>query len=110
MSTKHTPGPWTIGRPSEYGTHNANHIFAGGDGIANVYGIAMHTTLEEAAKMPRSAEGLANARLIAKAPDMLDMLIQCRKEFAGLPHSLGYDFTHLPKLDALIAEAAGEQA
>lgn len=26
-----------------------------------------------------------------------------RKEFDGLPHSLGYEFTHIPKIDAAIA-------
>ena len=104
MSTKHTPGPWTIGQPSEYGTHNANHIFAGGDGIAHVYGIAMHTTLEEAAKMSRSAEGLANARLLAAAPDLLEALravLDCGSAIHEPAYMAGR---------AAIAKATGEQA
>ena len=32
-----------------------------------------------------------------------DMLAECAREFAGLPRSLGYDFTHTQKIDALIA-------
>lgn len=28
-------------------------------------------------------------------------------ELAGLPRSLGYDFTHLPKIDAVIAKYCG---
>jgi hypothetical protein len=34
------------------------------------------------------------------------LLRKCRYEFAGLPHSLGYDFTHLPELDAYLSESA----
>lgn len=33
-----------------------------------------------------------------------DMLAECAREFAGLPRSLGYDFTHTQKIDALIAD------
>ena len=50
-------------------------------------------------------EAKANQRLIAAAPELLEALIKCRDELAGLPHSLGYDFTHLPALDALIRKA-----
>jgi hypothetical protein len=32
------------------------------------------------------------------------LLRKCRDEFAGLPNSLGYDFTHLPELDAHLSE------
>ena len=46
----------------------------------------------------------------AAAPELLEALILARQEFAGLPHSLGYDFTHLPKIDALIARATGGAA
>ena len=39
--------------------------------------------------------------------ELLDALKLARAELAGLPHSLGYDFTHLPKIDALIARYYG---
>ena len=32
------------------------------------------------------------------------LLRKCRDEFARLPHSLGYDFTHLPEIDAHLSE------
>lgn len=32
-----------------------------------------------------------------------EALALARKEFEGLPHSLGYEFTHVPKIDAAIA-------
>ena len=41
------------------------------------------------------------------APDLLAALKLARVEMAGLPHSLGYEFTHLPKIDAAIAKATG---
>ncbi len=56
---------------------------------------------------PPSAE---RQRLNESAPDLLEALILAREEFAGLPHSLGYDFTHLPKIDAMIAKATGGAA
>lgn len=37
--------------------------------------------------------------------DLVAALKQCRDEMAGLPHSLGYAFTHLPKIDAALAKA-----
>jgi hypothetical protein len=71
---KHTPGPWTVGVAGRYGTANANIIFSnGGEGsVATVYGLPMHTKLEEVD--PKYAEGMANARLIAAAPEMLEAL------------------------------------
>ena len=39
--------------------------------------------------------------------ELLEALKQARAELAGLPHSLGYEFTHLPKIDAVIARYCG---
>jgi hypothetical protein len=44
-------------------------------------------------------ENDAFAARLAEAERLLRM---CRDEFNGLPHSLGYDFTHTPKLDAFL--------
>ena len=72
--SKHTPGPWTVGLRGEYGTHNANVIFSNGgeSSVATVYHLPVHTKLEEVD--PRYAKGMANARLIASAPELLDAL------------------------------------
>lgn len=35
--------------------------------------------------------------------EAVELLRGCRREFDGLPHSLGYDFTHTPKLDAFLS-------
>ena len=45
------------------------------------------------------------ARLIATAPELLDALEEAIIEFEGLPHSLGYESTHLYKWRAAIAKA-----
>ena len=34
--------------------------------------------------------------------------INSMRDHDGLPHSLGYAFTHLPKIDAAIAKAEGK--
>lgn len=94
MNTNRTPGPWFLG---EMVSDRGPCVVGDGDSVV----------CEFTGAGP-SVE--ADARLIAAAPEMLEMLIEARKEFDGLPRSLGYDFTHLPKLDALIAKATGEQA
>lgn len=65
---KHTPGPWSIGNSAGY---NASHVYHDEDGVCTVYGIFSHQSVKQVADDPRCAEGLANARLIAAAPDML---------------------------------------
>lgn len=78
---KHTPGPWEIGSPHHDNPngerYNANCITSeAGCGVCQVYGIPMQTTLKEAESLtdPRYIEGLANARLIASAPELLAAL------------------------------------
>ena len=51
------------------------------------------------------SEFSANARLIAAAPELLEALEEAIIEFEGLPHSLGYESTHLYKWRAAIAKA-----
>lgn len=41
-------------------------------------------------------------------PRLVGALKQMREEYARLPHSLGYTFTHLPKIDALLRELGEE--
>lgn len=36
------------------------------------------------------------------------LLRKCRDEFAAIPRSLGYDFTHLPEIDAHLQGAGDE--
>jgi hypothetical protein len=71
---KHTPGPWNIGMRSGA---NSNLIYAyngaeqhDDDSICSVYGMYQHTEIEN----QKEGVGLANARLIAAAPELLDEL------------------------------------
>jgi hypothetical protein len=79
--SKHTAGPWRVGKETEYGTFNPTTVQTEtGEGIANVFGIPLHTKLEQLDDT--SAEGLANAKLIAASPEML-AIIQKLANIAG---------------------------
>ncbi len=72
--SEHTNGPWLQGGPTG---HAADHVFGpdGQNAVAQVYGIPKHTTVEEASLAgDQWREGLANARLIAAAPELLETL------------------------------------
>lgn len=71
-----TPGPWHIGNPQTYATYNANQINSETVGICEVYGIPLHSTLEEVEKDKRSKIGLANAKFLSAAPAMAEALAQ----------------------------------
>ena len=77
-NAKHTPGPWYIGYQRQGITPNANGVNAGPPGeersIAQVYGVWSNSSLEECEQDSRNAEGLANARLVAAAPEMYEAL------------------------------------
>lgn len=99
---KHTPGPWFYRRGDEW-SHSVVTLHGGlPDGSPNCWEIA-------SINKKREPEHVANAHLIAAAPELLDALILCREEMNRLPRSLGYDFTHIPKIDAAIAKARGEE-
>lgn len=72
----HTKGPWHIGTVDGF---NACHVYSREDAIAAVYGLPLNTRLE-AIDADRCSEALANARLIAAAPEALEALKQA--EFA----------------------------
>ena len=63
MNTKHTPGPWIIGTPPPSGEQTI------GSGSAGGVIVAVATT-----GVDMEAITLANAHLIAAAPDMLEAL------------------------------------
>jgi hypothetical protein len=41
--------------------------------------------------------------------ELLVALRDMRDEFAGLPHSLGYEYTHMPKVKELIARIEADK-
>ena len=76
----HTPGPWRVGSKSGYNMNTVFHEqptrYEGEEGgICQVYNLPMHTTATELValnKEGRYLEGIANARLIAAAPQLLE--------------------------------------
>lgn len=92
--TKFTPGPWS------QGSRNRDCVWLQGKKEPG-YGMG-----EGFDWIDCNSE--ANASLIAAAPDLYEALVMARQELCGLPHSLGYSFTHIPNIDAALAKARGE--
>lgn len=65
-----TLGPYTVGQPSRFGVFNPVNLYADGENVvAQVAGINLNTTLEEAERADRCVQGLANARFFCAAAD-----------------------------------------
>ena len=111
----HTPGPWKVGHDVSGINYNANIVYAPtGDpltanAVAQVYGIAMHRGLHELP--PGSEAGLANARLIAAAPELLDVARDARSVLRMADRSDAWRAERdrvVTKLEAAIAKAEGK--
>lgn len=105
MNAKHTPGPWHVGFRSGA---NGNMVMAytGKDqhedlSICNMYGLPINCHVDEMTS-ERHAEGLANARLIAAAPELLEIIEEC----VNGTHGDCTDWTRRARI--LIARAKGE--
>lgn len=100
-----TPGPWEVGSRRGKEIYNPCNVGSTTDEqyICSVYGIPLHVRLSEIIDDERSAEGLANAHLIAAAPDLLAAL----KEVVSLSDRK----THVwDRAHAAIARAEGRDA
>lgn len=82
----HTPAPWSVGKKTKLGTFSPHHIYApdGESSVCQVYEVPVHCTREEIGPDPRYKIGLANAELIAAAPDLLAQLSLAEEEIAKL--------------------------
>ncbi len=69
MSAAHTPGPWSLSASFDRVERRVTH----GDNPPLVWGIASGINSAHPDYMPRD-EQIANARLIASAPELLDAL------------------------------------
>lgn len=98
----HTPGPWFIDRDGiDFGTSTEYHVIEGGKGFLDP-GDGMGFRVS-------GCMSLADARLMAAAPDLLDALRMLVADFGDYPASarpcLAFDRAH-----AAIAKATGEDA
>ena len=93
--SRHTPGPWSVGNtdPLLFGVKRGN----GTEPIGFVYGPSFPE------RSALGSKALANARLIAAAPELLDVLAKCLR-FGGLFPDLA------DEARAAIAKANGEGA
>lgn len=106
MAGKHTPGPWTVphfARPDvncscEYVL--CDHLMGA---VASVHCSGEGGDWQNHGDNPRYDEAVANAHLIAAAPELLEALNLMVSNFAGLLNDDDHDRVH-----AAIARAKGE--
>ena len=110
--SKHTPGPWETGKQNGHGGISIEaNINAQ---IATVYlGIISSNWKrgKETFARPENAEALANARLIAAAPELLEACEAALNYMINNARSYGGDENEFPsviKLRDAIAKATGE--
>jgi hypothetical protein len=100
--SKHTPGPWELSEAQYkdgFGTYRrVEQVEQFGDVVASV-------CIRHAVNHTLNACGDANARLIAAAPELLEMLVEAANFIQ--PYSVGQEL--LERIDAAIAKATGEQ-
>jgi len=100
MKAQHTPGLWKIDGAG-------NEVSSRSKSIAHVYG---HLPSGYASEVEWSIEDLANARLIAAAPELLDALLNCEAIMSAIEcghmKPLGFS-TVLEEARDAIAKAKG---
>ena len=94
--SKHTPGPWVVYDDSNDGKTNRMEIAARGKTVARIY----HSVPEE---------DLPNARLIAAAPDLLELLEDVISIGGGMVEEI-YGYCFVEQARAAIAKATGGEA
>lgn len=102
---KHTPGPWRI--CGEYSSLK-DEIGAEGRAVATVWTRKPADGTHERMPIPWD-EGLANARLIAAAPDLLEAAIEL-KDACNRPSAARTRAEAWRRLDHAIAKATGGES
>ncbi|WP_175724712.1 hypothetical protein [Burkholderia ambifaria] len=108
-NANHTPGPWTFSRWDQFG--DARFYVSQQDGAPytpNYSDVATLIAETVSGDLVRVQE--ANARLIAAAPELLDLLIKARRYVGMVTEIAGDDpiFGVMDEIDAVIAKARGE--
>lgn len=99
--SKHTPGPWNI-------TPRQNNFIDIEHSDRHTPGKITLSLCRVQARQTWVEEAQANANLIAAAPDLLDALIEARKELELYANDSGEDYNN-PKINEAIAKATGEK-
>jgi hypothetical protein len=98
--SKHTPGPW---KATKFNEHT---------GLIDPHCIYIEPKVAVVERSVSSPEvDLANAHLIAAAPDLLEALELCRSELAAMKSEIGFRGTTIDVIntaDAAIARARGD--
>jgi hypothetical protein len=103
MSQQHTPGPWTITR---YEDEPETYVYFQAPDWLNFARAAIRR-VDDAEDSPT---GIANARLIAAAPDMLEALESAADELERIADIHGYGRASILRAArAAIAKATGGQ-
>ena len=105
MSASHTPGPWSLSASFDSVERRVQH----GDNPPLVWGIASGINSAHPDYMPRE-EQIANARLIAAAPELLEALKGITMRFDIILDLGKGDLLALSKARAAIAKATGGAA
>lgn len=103
---KHTEGPWIVNLTDTNG-HGGWSIEVGIHNIASVYANIVRAPRKDGdmARLKENQESIANAHLIASAPELLEA---CKYAIEQLKNVKGRTFPVLPILNA-IAKAEGRE-
>lgn len=83
---------------------NSNYVI---DVIEREAKIARHYRVENGAVniADEASSNVEDAKSMVN--ELIELLILSRSELSGLPHSPGYSFTHLAKIDSLLLRVRG---
>lgn len=98
----HTPGPWYADPSKRVTGFAVTH-----DGEPNPLAIALRKPKNSYSKGIPDTKALANARLIAAAPELLEALESAQMALMGYTHQNEITLAALEKIRAAIAKARG---
>jgi hypothetical protein len=96
----HTPGPWTV----EHKDHGARQFIKSRKGAVAI--LQNYGSAEAMAAAPLTVERIANARLIAAAPDLLAALVSLQDEVQRMRAISHYFFDQCDQRPINAARAA----
>lgn len=81
--SKHTPGPWHAELPANGAIH-ISAVAAGSTDICDLYHVGHPVTAGASGEVLTKDNAEANARLIAAAPDLLDVVVRLTNKIAAM--------------------------